>query len=333
MIRSWLLVLQLPLLFIPGVFVGLIAYGSNLKVAAGIIYLILLFGMPAVAALLVRLRADFQWRGVPVSVLLLTAALVSFTYRPLHLGYWDEASLYQSLLIAFSGALLMVSGLVGVGYIRRREPTTLSFSIAVLICALLWIPAAVYPLFPIFACALITVAALPLSRPSNEPFHLEWPRLGGHGWVAYCLFLFAMEYILVSLDFQGDTRWAYHIAVSLSGAALGALWVRRPGAGVEPILGCLAIAWACLVPEFVISYAHSLVVGVALGWAVRRLVLPESLDAPRPWALLSQLHLWVLGFLFAMLFYTNLSFVQWRVLFLLPLPLLLWLGMRHKARN
>lgn len=350
MTRNWLLLLQLPLLFIPAIFLGLVTYGSNLKITAGMIYIGMLLGLPIVAAIVLHFRQHTLRPTFELVFLLLAAVVLAWVYRPLHMGFWDEASTPQAASLLAASVLVLITSLIGCARLEQREVTAApgaSLTVALLIIALLWVPALVYPLFPLFSCAAISLLALTLPPVKYEGLRplpkLEKP--AGQGWRKYGLFLVTLEGVLVALDYQGDTRWALHISGGLCAVAVGAwLWcgwfykapVKRRGV-MSLIIYELAVAaalFACIHPPFVLNVIHTLLIGLAAGWLFGRLVVPPG--APyMPTVILNALYLWVGGFLVAQILYGNLLFVHWRAVLLIPLLVPLYLALKRfrQTRN
>lgn len=324
MTRQWLLTLQLPLLFVPGLFIGLVTYGSNFEVLAGYLYIVILIGLPLLAALLSRKLTAPPKPVAELVLLALGAATAAAVYLPLHSGYWHEASTAQALRIAACAVMLLLCSLIGAARILRNSSGD-GLAAALLVIALCWLPALVYPLVPFLACALICLLGLTLPPTAGETVRTAFAtgnKRPGDGWLRYGLFLIVLEFILVALDYQGETIWALHIAGGLVAAALGS---RASGSTAGWLIAGAAISAtlaACLWPPFVLHPAHSLILGMVLGWAIARLCLPGAADAspgPRPALLISGLHLWLLGLLVAQIFYSNLVVAHYRGLLLLPL--------------
>lgn len=334
---NWLRVWQLPLLFFPAVIIGLVTYGSNFKIMAGYLYIGLLLGLPVIYFLF-RKQIVSLTRPPIEKALLMLCALVSLTvYRPLHMGVWDEASLWQAVAVVSLGVLSLLVALSGAGRIainitsdsehRWAAPSSL------VIIGLLWLPAVDFPLFPLLACGLIGITGLAQTAPAPYPGDLQPIKLESEktGLLRYALFVGALEAGLVAWDLQGNTRWAFYLALTLVMMAAGILIHRRR----SKLLNLLVIVTALLTamgtilqPHWVLFSWHSAVTGIATGWLVSALMYavdPTGRSGLAGRAMVGITLPWVFGLFLGMMLYLNLQHLQWRGIFLAPIILgLLW---------
>ena len=346
----WLVLLQFPLLYVPTMVLGLVVYGSDFAVIEGRLYLIPLLVIP--------LLHQFKRYWLPLLLPVAPRMAILFggifcallAYRDLHFAFWDEHSLSQAIYLSALGLFSYLASIcAGLGTNGQSpwQNAHVAISASVLVIGLIWLGGLAYPLFNIFAIACLLALGVcwfnwrqRLTRQELEvSIAAAMPATNG---VMYLIFLLFMELGIVAWDFQVDTSWAAHFALTFVGAALViGLLAGAPNANQlsqQPVTSdeskvlvrmavplailfvLLNSAMALIWPSWVINLWHALLIGLGLGLLLPQVLVRES-------ALLThagiKLSVPVLsGMAVGYLFYANLTYAGYRALFLLPVILM-----------
>jgi hypothetical protein len=293
-VRVRLAVLQFPLLYCFGVLVGLSVYGADFRSASGYLYVIPLLLAPA---LLPRLgTGTLRWlRRQARPLAALGVVLGAVAYRPLHLGFWAEQSLAQSVVVSGLGLVSLVVGWLAVTHGAGRPgrtPAPLAGALAIV--AVFFLLSKWYPLIPILGVALCLAPAVTLRWEEDAAVGR---RTGRTPFLSALAFYVAAELGQIVWDLGVDSSWGPQLALAFVMAALVAMAWWLAGARVTAkALGypwfvagaevaALVIAGAASVatawqPSFVLHPLRQVLLGFALGGLIVA-VLTRTL-APGP---------------------------------------------------
>lgn len=319
MIR-YLLVLQFPFLFLTALFVACGVFWLRPEVA--FYHLGGLLTLVALHQVLRSARGEVFKTGAAIPILLAGALLAAWIYRPLHLGSWDEGSVTLALKLSALGVTSLLAGRLG----AERAGGRYSLAASLALVGLLWIPSVSHPLMPLLLVGLVQAAAIAVvSGRSSEPrLPLDDAKVVRRTALArYAVLLLAMTLSATIWDYMQDTRWAIQLAAAFLAAALGALvGAARPrralAAGV--VLASVSVVYMSVAPGLALHPVHAIATGLALGS-----VLAFLDRAGGATFILGASFPWVLGLMAGMAFARQLPYGQWRIVFLVPLMvLLLW---------
>jgi len=220
-VRVRLAVLQFPLLYCFGVLVGLSVYGADFGSASGYLYVIPLLLAPVV---LPRLgTGTLRWlRRQARPLAALGVALGAVAYRPLHLGFWDEQSLAQSVTVSGLGLVSVVVGWLAVTQVANhpgRTPAPLAGALAIV--AVFFLLSRWYPLIPILGVALCLAPAVTLRWEEDAAVGR---RTGRTPFLSALAFYVAAELGQVVWDLGVDSSWGPQVALAFVMAALVVLF-------------------------------------------------------------------------------------------------------------
>jgi hypothetical protein len=320
--REYLLYFQFVFLYLPLVVIGLAVYGSDFDSISGWLYLVPLLTMPAVHRWVWKYRRALDNPGPYKTIAVIGGVCAVLAYRPLHMGYWDEHSLTQALLIAVTGVCAYLLSVAAAGRIDTQKRRQAKAQImALLLIGALWSVSAAYPMFPLFALGVTLLFAAfwhePVSfPPSSKPEHDKLP---SDPIAVLMLFVVALDSGLVVWDYQVNTAWGLYLAGTFFAAA-GATYLDRFRTGrLEQAIYAVAvlnIVLAAVWPAYILNPLHSLVGGYILGFLLHRVILSRYGDYNGH--LTFRWMVWfVVGFALGYGFYANLQYAHWRVMFVL----------------
>ncbi len=321
-----LAVLQFPLLFLPVWIVTLSIYGSEFELPSGRYMSGLMLWLPAQVALSRGLARRVAASPAAWSALCTLAALtVTWAYRPLHFGWWDERSVGHALGVVLTGvASLFLSSCAAERLMESRAPWIAGLPGGLLLCALPWYAAAEHPYFAFLGVALAAGTALAsVPERTSQPPQADAPiaPVLPPSVLLWALSLATIDISLPVWERNLEGGFGPSIGAALASAALGAAAVRARGATALRwllALGGLSYLATSLVPEWAVQPLHQVLPGAALGAALAGLDLRAGLLPLRGATLCIGL-----GWLAAIGLTQNLAFAGARALFVLA-PIALW---------
>ncbi|WP_455202679.1 hypothetical protein [Kaarinaea lacus] len=323
----YLLLYQFPFLYCVSIALGLVVYGSDFDELAGKLFLVPLLLLPVLHWFTAKLVRPLSSRTIATSLLMLGAILVLFVYQKLHFAFWDEHSLTQSVMLVVSGILsylasIMASIRLSAWQGDHRKASTGAW----LVLGIAWLLAFYYPMSSLFImAAIMAVACLWPVAGSSELQLLQYKKNPVARPVKYLVFLLSLDLGLVLWDYQVNTGWAWHLAAAFIAGALGSWLAFNSIARNYWMIVIIAIGnfiVAVIWPAYVLHYMHSALVGLCLGWSIVQ--LGNFQQKPAPILVVSGAMPMFLGLAIGNLFYANIAYVHWRVVFLLPLLMLLF---------
>ncbi len=318
-------IFQFSFLYIPILFIGMAVYGTDIKSESGYIYIATILIISTLLGLLKykrypKLLTHFN------SVFALCGGIASiFLYKYLHMNYWDEHSIMQAALIAVVGlASCVVSINTSLANQRQSHYSEKIFFIFSLlsIIALLSI---YYPMISFLFIGLSLIASAIFSYkliPSTQTAPIRFSR--------YFIFIIFLDLPLVIWDFQVNTQWGAYIAASYFACCLGLLLPAKQNI----MTACVAIflfnfAFCAIDAEYVLNPLHSMITGLCLGIYLNLHINTQKFSLNIIPAMAAPA---TLGFIISLLFYSNLYYASWRLLFLVP-PLLFFMYQFIQGRS
>ena len=327
----YLLLYQFPFLYCISIALGLVVYGSDFDELAGKLFLVPLFLLPVLHWFVAKLIRPLSSLVIANALLLLGAILALFAYQKLHFGFWDEHSLTQTVLLVVLGILSYLSSLIASIRLStwqgdHRKASTSAW----LVLGICWLLAFYYPMSSLFImAAIMAVASLWPVAGSNELQLLQYKKIPAVRPVKYLVFVLSLDLGLVFWDYQVNTGWAWHLGAAFIAGALGswlAFNLTTRNYWMIVVIAIMNFIVAVIWPAYVLHYMHSALAGFCLGWSVVH--LGNFQQKPTPILVVSSAMPIFLGLAMGNLFYANLAYVYWRVVFLLPLLMLLILKSR-----
>jgi len=327
-----LLSLQFSLLMVPALLIGLIVFGSDFKQGSGWIYT-----ASVLLIIVLHLSRRFWVARINQNAIKLLALAGGvggiWIYQPMHVGYWDERSFLQAILVSL---LSIASAVISIRaqYHSEREINASTVLLSAVVIVASWLAAAFYTMLPILTVSMILLAFVVLDNTTQFPAVEKSKQKTGFRY-RYAIFLMSLDMFLVVWDFKVDAEWAYYIASSLLiiFAVLMLPAFSRFWTIVVYSIGAANYLIAIYYPSFVIVYAHSVWSGLVLGTLIKQLMLRsrdnQSHDLFNLWGSI------MLGMFVGNTFYSNIDVANWRWILLLPLGLGLLLAphMRHVRKN
>jgi hypothetical protein len=321
----YLLLYQFPFLYCVTIAMGLVVYGSDLDSVVGNLYYIPLLLLPVLHVVVTRLYRPLGSFAAATTVLLAGAVVALAAYQLLHFSYWDEHSLLQAIALALLGILsYLASVIASIRLVAWEGNQRRASAGAWLVLGLSWVPAYYYPMWSLFVMAVILVLASIWHierRYDVEP--VLYKKMTSRP-VKYLVFLLMMDMGLVIWDYQVNTGWALHLGGVFVAAAVGCWYAydaQNRHFRLIMIIATLNFVAAIVWPPFILHFMHSVLIGLPLGWGIGYLIYVQGDIKSLP--VVSATMLVFLGFGLGYLGYSNLVHAQWRVLFLLPLLILL----------
>lgn len=318
MIR-YLLVLQLPLLFLTSMMACIGVYWMSTSVTR--IYAGIIVALVVLHFILGRVRERLSAPGFAIPIFLAGAAVAAWLYRPLHMGYWDEESSLQALGVGMLGVLTLAAAHASD---RASMDGRYPLAGALVVVGLVWTLAMEYPAIPLLVIGLILAVALPWVGSAAPPRRTvaKTGRRGRAALARWVILLAAWELGSVIWDYRNDLAWAGHLAMGFLAAAVAAAYGARHSERALTV-GAAAASGAMLStllsPDFVLRPAHSLAAGGALGAALSYLV-----DRQGPNAVQGATLPWGAGLILSLAVAQHLEYSAWRVALLIPVLLLLF---------
>lgn len=322
----YLLLYQFPFLYCITIALGLIVYGSDFDTLAGKLYLVPLFLLPVLHWFVAKL-IKFLSSTIFATALLMAGAIVALlTYNKLHFAFWDEHSLSQTIMLVVLGFLSYASSVIASIRLQAWQGDHRNAGASAwLVLALCWLLAFYFPMSSLFIiAATMAVSSLWPVAISSSQHVLQHNKNRALSPIKYLVSVVAMDLGLILWDYQINTGWAWHLSAAFFTAAFGS-WIAFNSTNKYywamisiAVLNFIAvIIW----PTYLLQYFHSAVVGFCLGWSITYLANSEPKFSPI--LVVSSAMPFFLGLAFGNLFYANLAYAHWRVVFLLPLLALL----------
>jgi hypothetical protein len=330
----YLLLYQFPFLYCTTIGLGLVVYGSDFDDLAGRLYLVPLFFLPVLHWFSAKLIIPLSSIKLATALLVSGALVALLAYKKLHFAYWDEHSLSQAVLLVVLGVLsYTVSLIASIRLQTWQGDHRKAGASAWLVLGLCWLLAFYFPMSPLFIiAATMAVASLWPVANSSVPPALQQNKLPVLRPIKYLVFVVAMDLGLVLWDYQVNTGWAWHLSAAFIAASFGS-WIAYSSTNNKywTILAVAVLNFiaAVLWPAYVLQYLHSAVVGFCLGWSINYLANFQSKFSPI--LVVSSAMPFFLGLSFGNLFYANLAYAQWRLVFLVPLLALLLVYHRNRV--
>jgi len=325
----YLLLYQFAFLYSMIIVLGLVVYGSDFDEVAGNLYFIPLLLLPLLHGFKDKLLKPLVSTTV-ANVILFAGAIVALqAYKPLHFAYWDEHSLPQAITLSLLGLLSYLASVVASMRLSRWQGDHQRGSaIAWLVLGLTWLVAFYYPMIPLFVMAIIlAVGGIWSVAGVNDLQSLRIEKIPAAGTVKYLVFVLMLDLGLVVWDYQVNTSWAWYLSGAMITAALGSwLALKSVSKYLQLIIIITAVNFVAAVvwPGFIFHHLHSGVAGLCLGWSMGYLM--NAGGVRKQFLTVVASALWVfLGMAVGYAVYANLAYAQWRVVFLVPLLILLFL--------
>jgi len=346
----YLLYMQFAFLYSAGTIIGLVVYGSNFEVGSvwstGWLYLFPVIVLPTLhkwinpfITRVLTLKRPPKW---PPLLLAAGAIVGVLAYKPMHFYYWDEHSSLQALTVSLLGVFSYLASVYGASCVEQWQGKHSTAGIgALLILGLIWACALMFPMVPLFGVSLIMAIAIlwPVkwsenTRPSNLAENFPVNIFSG-----YMLFLLMLDLSLIVWDFQIDRQWATYFASVFLMAALSyyilskrmtynnRVWIYA--LVLVAIINMIAgVVW----PMWLLQLPHAAIDGLLFGVLCRYFFIPQPTENPAHRMSVAAVAV-VWGMVFGYLFYSNLAYVQWRLVFLLPYILLVTFLLKRQANN
>lgn len=333
---AYLLYFQFAFLYLLVMLVGLVVYGSDFKGIAGWIYVIPLIGLTIIHKWVWSRRYQLESSGAIKIVSGVGAAIALLTYTPMHMGYWDEHSLRQALLIAGLGICSYLVSIAAASHVAQQPLESKIKPVAALaLIGVFWMLARQYPLVIILCLAVLFVIAAfwlaPLPSVDSAKASL---RTRSDPFAKYAVLLTAIDLGCVVWDFEVDTQWAWYVAAGFVAAAVGyyVSYSDKRSDRLEQtvyIAVILNFALAALWSSYILWFMHVIVAGFCLGY-----LLPAAMFRKT-----DQLHVlptmgWTvwffLGVALSNAWYANLLWAYTRIILLLPFVLMAVLYLRYR---
>ena len=316
-----LLLLQFPFIYLPMLIIGLsnYDYNSDFDSPSSFIYFgaLLYFILPWV---LRRLLSNPESHFITMRVVLFLQAISGFMlYYPMVLGYWDERSSLQAVLLVMLGFCSLTVSWIAQQTSEKGTPVNAS---AAIIVVSIWVINTEYVMIAFLALSLMAIASLFLYQAGEKsvekvqmPVSLGLP-----------LALAAANWTYIFVDYHIDARFSSSAALIMAGLFAGALLASRrrvPGV-VFSILGLGNFGVALLVEPWLLSSVHAIVLGVWIGGLFCIYYQSERLGQFSAYLFL--------GCFLGVIFYKNLAFAAYIAVLFVPALLMIYLHHR-RARN
>ena len=330
----YLLLYQFPFLYCVTLALGLVVYGSDFDELAGKLYLIPLVVLPVLHWFVGKLIRPMASLTVSIVILLVGAIVALLAYQKLHFAFWDEHSLTQTIMLVVLGVLSYLSSVHASIRLQSWQGDHRKASAgAWLVLGLCWSLAFYFPMSPLFVmAAIMAIASIWHVTSSNDLQLLQYKKVPALRPIKYLVFVLAMDLGLVLWDYQVNSGWAWHLGGAFIVGALGS-WLAFNTSNKNYwaiiVIAIVNFVTAIIWPAFVLHHLHSAVVGLCLAWCITYLV--NSQPKASPILVVSSAMPVFLGLAIGYLFYANLAYVYWRVVFLLPLLGLLFISFRMTA--
>jgi len=329
----YLLLFQFSFLYCLSVVIGLVVYGSNFDGITGWLYLFPLIVLPiihkSIYPFIARGLAP-KWRSL---ILAMGAIIGLVAYKSMHFAYWDEHSSLQATMVSLLGVFSYVASVYGATRVRQWQGKhSMAGVAALLIIALIWWYSSIFPMLPLFAVSSILAVAIlwPLGRTTTA---LQYQLAGKLPTIirpGYLLFILMLDLSLVVWDFQVNSQWATHIACAFLMASVGYYVVSKLITNSNRIwiygltfVFLMNIIAGVIWPFWLLMLPHAAIDGLLLGVLCRYSIISHSGEF-QPHRVLAASFIVVWAMVFGYLFYANLDYVQWRVVFILPYLLFLF---------
>ena len=225
---AYLAYFQFAFLYLLVVAIGLVVYGSDFKGIAGWIYIIPLLVLTVAHHWVWPLRQQLS-SAKGIRIVCGTGAVVALlAYSPMHMGYWDEHSLWQAVLMAGLGICSYLLSIIAAAKITpvTTTPQTTSYRNSpvwvLALIGLFWLLAKQYPLVVLLCLALVFIISAFWLPPPEQTGGVKLPaKSRSDPFAKYTIFLTAIDLSCVVWDFEIDTRWAWYVAVGFLAAAVG----------------------------------------------------------------------------------------------------------------
>lgn len=323
----YLLLYQFAFLYSVIIVLGLVVYGSDFDEAAGNLYFIPLFVLPLLHWLKAKLLKPLASVAIANTVLLVGAVVALLAYKQLHFAFWDEHSLPQAIALSLLGLLSYLASVIAAMRLSVWQGNHQQASaIAWLVLALTWLAAYYFPMIPLFVLAVIlAVAGIWSATGVKDLMSLGSEKMPAARTVKYLVFVLLLDLGLVVWDYQVNTSWAWYLSGAMIAAALGS-WLAFTSSGkylqLIIIIAAINFVSAVIWPGFILHHVHSGVAGLCLGWSIAYLM--NAAGVRKQYLPVVSAALWVfLGLAVGYGVYANLAYAQWRVVFLVPLLILL----------
>ena len=339
----YLLLFQFPFLYCVTIALGLVVYGSDFDELAGKLYLVPLLLLPILHWFVAKLIKPLSSTLLTSILMILTALVALLAYQELHFAYWDEHSLAQTIKLVVLGILSYLSSVVASIRLQAwRGNHRIACAGAWVVLGLCWMLAFYFPMSSLLVmAAIMAVASLWSVADANELQLVQYKKTPELRPMKYLVFVLAMDLSLVVWDYQVNTGWAWHLSGAFIVGALGSWLAFNSLSKYFWLIMFIATAnfiVAVIWPTYILHYMHSSLVGLCLGWSIACLITSRSSFSPI--LMVSSAMPLFLGLAIGNLFYANLAYVHWRIVFLLPLLALLFVkfsnantGMVETANN
>ena len=328
----YLLLYQFPFLYCMTIALGLIVYGSDFDELAGKLYLVPLFLLPVLHWFVAKLIKPLSSTKLATALLMSGALVALLVYEKLHFAFWDEHSLSQAIMLVVLGVLSYTSSLIASIRLQSwRGDHRKAGASAWLVLGLCWLLAFYFPMSPLFIMAATMAVANLWPVANSSGLHvLQYNKLPVLRPIKYLVFVLAMDLGLILWDYQVNTGWAWHLSAAFITGSFGS-WIAFKSVNKHywamisiAVLNFIAVL---IWPAYVLQYMHSAVVGLCLGWSITYLANFQSTFSPV--LVVSSAMQFFLGLSFGYLFYANLAYAHWRVVFIVPLLALLFIYHRN----
>ncbi|RLA07882.1 MAG: hypothetical protein DRQ51_04445 [Gammaproteobacteria bacterium] len=308
-------ILNYPLIAILSLVILLANYGSDFESAAGVIHILSLFYI-----LFAKKIHDF----IPINnkiiylIFLIIGVVCSVgLYQQLHMGFWQEHSIYQ--------ALMMLVIIISSSVMAQKTDNTFNGTglvIALFLLSILWLLSYYYPFIILLFLSIIFIYEILNQNNLTKITKIKWNKFNNNKLI---LFLVSLELSLMLWDYQEITIWANHLFLILISAGFGAFLHINYKIGRYNIwvLSAIIIA-SSLYPFWIIHYSHSALIGLSLGFVLSQ----ESTEKTNIQSLTT---IFFIGLFTGVLLYLKLDIMPYKALFLLAL---FWqLKTQNKQKN
>ncbi|MBL7004715.1 MAG: hypothetical protein ISR69_11925 [Gammaproteobacteria bacterium] len=305
MIQS-LMVFQFPLLFLPMFFIGLsnYDYNSDFNSTSSWIYLfaLLLFIWPFIFEKIVLKVDGNKLKQVLFVIQIVCGVLV---FKPMFMGFWDERSEQQAiLLLLLAWSSLSISVLYSLSFDIDCD---LSFK-SLIVVVVIWLINYQFMMIVFLFLSFIALLGLVLEDKRLKPTSRRLP-------VKYKLFLVlaSAHWAFVFLDYSVDAYFSILNAYLFLGLLIGVVmsFYRIINSHFINWLGLLNFCLVIYSDSWFLMVVHVVILGVWLGF-----LLASFLQANRINLFSGMVFL---GFFLGVVFYKNLAYQGYILLFALPL--------------
>ena len=333
---NYLLYFQFALMYLLVLVIGLVVYGSDFDGITGWLYVTPLLVYTVAHGRIWSHRNKLGSGNTPRVIYAIGAIAALFAYAPMHMDYWDEHSLSQSVWMAILGLCSYLSCVVAAAKITRKDPPCQNCAVFALVAiGLIWLLARYYPTIVLLGLGLLFIVSALWSEPLQheiKPAGLGAPQ--SDVIARYTLFLLTIDIGCIVWDYQVNTAWALYIGLSLMAAALG-FYIKQTVSKVDRleqavyVIAIINFVLAVLWPAYLLWMFHALAAGFCVGFLLRTAISAAG-DEER-------LHLsmgWVVWFFMGLVlsnaWYANLQWAATRLVAVLPFVLLAFLFMKYR---